>query len=182
MGAFGSANASRAAAISQKADLNFKAAIADINAQLDERSAQQELLKGQQQEQSIMLKGAATKSSARVAMAANGIELNVGTAQNIQDSIDTMSDIDVATAHSNALSAAFGYRTQAINNTAQAEFSRASAGAIDPDRAYTTSLIAGAGQVASSWYTMNKAGLPMPSMSKPGDGDPRYPVRGSRSY
>lgn len=156
VGALQSANSARTAAASQKMQLETQAAISDINAQLSETQAQQTLLAGQREVQKSQLNTAKVKSAQRVALAANGVDLGEGTAVQLLSDTDIMGEIEANTIETNAISQAWGYRTQASNQKVQAVTGRASAGAINPDMAFTSSLIGSSGQVASSWYSMSK--------------------------
>lgn len=157
MGVLQSASSARTAAASQKLQLETQAEIDDINAGLSETQAQQTLLAGQREVQKSQLNTARVKGAQRAALAANGIDLGVGTALNLQNDTDIFGEIEANTIESNAVSAAWGYRTQASNQKVQAASSRGAAGAVNPDMAYTSSLIGGAGQVAGSWYSMRKS-------------------------
>ena len=158
-GAAASTVGSYFAAQSQKNALGAQADVADINARMAESTAQSALYQGQQQEISARLKTGQLKSSQRTAMAANGIDLGSGTATNILTSTDTMGEIDANTIAANAVRSAFGYRTQATNFQNDALMKRANASGISPIASAASSLLTSAGQVASSWYSMNKAGV-----------------------
>ncbi|MFJ1253425.1 hypothetical protein [Cupriavidus sp. CuC1] len=142
----------------QKAALGTQADAADINARMAESSAQSALYQGQQQEIAARMRTAQLKSTQRTAMAANGVDLGSGSAVNVLTSTDTMGEIDANTIAANAARAAFGYRTQATNFQNDALMKRATASGISPIASATSTLLSSAGQVASSWYTMNKAG------------------------
>lgn len=144
---------------SQKSTLRYQAEIAEINAGLAELSAQNEILAGQREEQKARLRTGGIKAGQRVAMAANGIDMaNSPTAQNILNSTDILGEIDAQTIQANALRSAWGYRTQATNLENEAAMGRATASGISPGTAALSSMLTGAGQVASSWYSLNKAG------------------------
>ena len=143
---------------SQRSALRFQAEMAAINARMAESSAQQELARGQQQVGALTLKAGQLKGSQRAAMAANGIDLGQGSAAEIQASTDIMKEIDANTIEANAVRSAWGYRTQGVNYQNQALMARASASGISPLGAAATSLLGGAGQVASNWYQLNKSG------------------------
>lgn len=144
---------------SQKSALNYQAEIAEINAGLAELSAQNEILAGQREEQKARLRTGAIKAGQRVAMAANGIDMaGSPTAQNILNTTDILGEIDAQTIQANALRSAWGYRTQATNLTNEATMARGTASGISPGMAAASSLLTGAGQVAGSWYSLNKAG------------------------
>lgn len=144
---------------SQKSSLRYQAEIAEINAGLAELSAQNELLAGQREEQKLRMRTGAIKAGQRVAMAANGIDIaNSPTAQNILNSTDILGEIDAQTIQANAVRSAWGYRTQASNLTSEAAAGRATASGISPGMSALSSMLTGAGQVASSWYSLNKVG------------------------
>lgn len=142
----------------QAANLAGQAAIADINAQVAENTAQSALLAGQREEQSSRLRTAQLKSTQRTGMAANGIDLGSDTALNILTTTDLMGEADANTIAANAVRSAWGYRTQGANYKAEAAGARATASGISPTTAAASSLLGSAGNVASSWYSLNKAG------------------------
>lgn len=139
--------------------LEGQAALADTNARIAELGAQQELFRGQQEVARLTMAAGQLKGRQRVAMAANGIDLGEGNAAEIQASTDLMKEIDKNTAHANAVRSAWGYRTQGMNYQAEATVKRGAAGGISPGMAAFSSLLGGAGQVASGWYAANKAGV-----------------------
>ncbi len=157
-GSFTSAIGSYYSAATQKATLQGQAAVADINARISELGAQSALYQGQQQVGALTLKAGQLKSSQRAAMAANGIDLGVGSAAEIQASTDIMKEIDKNTLEANAMRNAFGYRTQAMNFENEALTKRATAGAISPFSSAAGSLLGSAASVAGSWYSLNKSG------------------------
>ena len=141
-------------AATQKATLKGQAAIADTNARIAELGAQQELFRGQQQVGALTLQAGQLKSRQRAALAANGIDLGVGSAAEIQASTDIMKEIDKNTVEANATRSAFGYRTQAMNFQNEALTARATASAISPGMSAVSSLLGSATSVAASWYRM----------------------------
>ena len=157
-GAASSAIGSYFSAQSSKTSLNLQADLSDINAKVSESAAQATLLTGQREEQRSQISTANLKGAQRASMAANGIDLGEGTANQVLTSTDAMGEVDANTIHANAIRGAFGYRTQAVNQTNQALMSRASASAISPGMSAVTSLLGSAGSVASNWYQLNKAG------------------------
>lgn len=146
-------------AATQKAMLKGQAAVADANARIAELSAQSALYQGQQQVGALTLKAGQLKSSQRAAMAANGIDLGVGNAAELQASTDIMKEIDKNTIEANAVRSAWGYRTQAMDLQNEAMTKRATAKMVSPFGSAASSLLGSAGSVASSWYALNKAGL-----------------------
>lgn len=142
----------------KKSSLGFEAEIAETNARISEMGAQSELARGQREEQGSRLRTAQLKSSQRVALAANGVDLGQGSAVDLLTSTDYMGEMDANTIASNAVKSAWGYRTQAMDYKNQAKMKRATAGAISPGMAAATTLLGESGRVASSWYAMGKTG------------------------
>lgn len=143
---------------SQKIALDGQAGLADTNARISELGAQQELIKGQQEVANLTLRAGQLKGSQRTALAANGVDLGVGNAAEIQASTDVMKEIDKDTITANAVRSAWGYRTQGMNYQNEATVKRGTADGISPGMSAVGSFLGSAGSVASSWYTMNKAG------------------------
>ncbi|MBW7929807.1 MAG: hypothetical protein H3C57_00665 [Gammaproteobacteria bacterium] len=142
----------------QKIGLRSEASIADINARLAEMSAQSALFKGEREVGALTMRAGQMKGSQRAAMAANGIDLGTGSAAEVQASTDVMKEMDANTLIANAVREAWGHRTQATNYRNEALMKRASAKAIKPGLTAASTLLGGAGSVASSWYTLNKEG------------------------
>lgn len=145
-------------ASAQKSLLNAQAEIAEINARVAESQARVELMSGQRREQASRLSTAALKGSQRAAMAANGVDLGVGSAAEVQTSTDLVGEVDAETIQANAVRSAWGYRTQATNSTNDAIMRRGAADGISPGMAGMSSLLGSAGTVAQSWYRLKKGG------------------------
>lgn len=146
------------AASAQQSSLRSQARIAEINASIFDASARQELMASQKQQEAIKLRGSQTKASQISAYAGNGIDVGVGTPVNVATSNDLITEVDANTARANGILAAWGQRIQATGLRNQARSARASAASISPLLAGVTTLISGAGQVAQSWYGLNKVG------------------------
>ncbi|WP_089374927.1 hypothetical protein [Methylobacillus rhizosphaerae] len=142
----------------QQSNLDTQAILAETNARLAERTAQSAINQGQKQVGALTLKAGQLKGAQRARIAANGVDLGVGSAAELQASTDIMKDIDKNTIETNAIQSAWGYRSQAINYELQANTLRSSADAISPWGAGASSLLGSAGTVASSWYQMKKSG------------------------
>lgn len=142
----------------QRSALEYQAFTAETNARLAERSAQSVLLQGENQAHQIQLKAGQVKGTQRANLAANGVDLGEGSAARVQADTDMMAQADVDTAQANAVRAAWGYRTQATNYENQATFNTSTADSMSPLASAGTSLLSGAGAVATSWYKQKKAG------------------------
>lgn len=163
-----------------------QAAIARINAQLAESAAQGALFSGQRQEQAKRLETAAFKSAQRVGFAASGVDLGSDSVVRVLTSTDVIGDIDANTIAANAIRAAWGYRTEAANQSglalmssangqmvyanAQAQAAATNAGmpsTVTPPvasspmgagQAVSNSLLGSATQIATTYYTLSKQG------------------------
>lgn len=137
-------------------NLKFQADMARINAGIAETNAQATLLAGQRAQQNVRLRTARLKSAQRVGMAANGIDLGSDSAVNVLTTTDVMGEIDANTVEANAVRAAFGYRTQGVNDMNMARLTSAVADNISPFGSGVSSLIGSAGKVADGWYRYAK--------------------------
>lgn len=158
-GVLSSALGARNAAIGQQNALNFQADMSDINARMAEQSAQSALLAGQRQEQRVRMQAARVKGSQKVSLAANGVDVaGSDLTKRLLASTEFMAQSDALTINSNATQQAEAIRMQSVNMSNDANLKRATAKGIDPDSAFSSSLISGASQVLSNWYMMNKSG------------------------
>lgn len=148
---------------SQQISARGAAAMDDLNAQQSELAAQQELARGQSQVAAVTLRAGQVKGAQRAALAANGVDLGVGSAAEQLTSTDIEKENDINTITANAVRAAWGQRMQATNFSNDAIAKRASADSISPAMSGFTSLLGSASSIAGSWYTLNKAGaIPSP--------------------
>jgi hypothetical protein len=138
MGAYNQASQQRAALENQ--------------AQIAEWQAQQSLAAGVAQTNNSQLKTGSLIGEQRAQLAASGVDLGSGSANDILTSSRFMGDRDALTISDNATRTAWAYRTNA-------DISRTMASNINPMMSMATSLIGGAGQVAATNYRMKAQGL-----------------------
>lgn len=136
---------------SQKNNLRHQARMAQINAQIAELGAKQELARGQAEYGRHTLSAGHLRSAQRVAAAANGLALNEGSAAEMLAATDVMKELDAQTIEENALRNAWGYRSQAGDYRAQAAMADVQAGTVRPFLDAHLSLLAQAPQVAEYW-------------------------------
>jgi len=141
---------------SARRNLEHQAAIAEQNARLSEVSARNELMRGDRAVGASRLRTAGVAGAQRAAQAANGVALGEGSAAELAASTEYMGEMDAETIKQNAVWSAWGYRTQGTAQRNEAEMARGTAAGIDPAMAGMTSLLGSAGQVASSWYRMDR--------------------------
>lgn len=144
------------AAQGQKKALGAQANMAETNARLADLNAQQAELTGQREVQSQRLKTAQIKGAQKAAVAANGLDLGSETAQAIQISTDLLGEVDANTIEANAINAAFGYKTQAVNLRNDALINRATARGINPLLSAGSQALTSASQVAANRYVYNR--------------------------
>lgn len=148
-----------AGAASQRSGLRHQARLADINARVAEMNARDLIRSGIIEESRIKLAGAQAKGSQIAKMASSGIDIaGSPTAQARLAGTDLITEVDANTMRGNALRAAWGQRFEAGDQRRRASALRASASSISPMLSGLTTLITSAGQVAQSWYGLNKEG------------------------
>lgn len=145
-----------AGAQAERSRLQFQADIDRVNQAIAETNARAALMAGQREQQAVMLRTGQIKSSQEAALAANGIDLGVGSAARVRTSTEFMGQTDVDTIAANAIRAAFGYRMQGTNFGIDATMRGAAAEAVSPWMSAGTSLLTGAGRVASQWYSRDR--------------------------
>jgi hypothetical protein len=157
-GAATSAAGAYSSAVGQKNALMSSAAAARLNAQQLEENSLRSMRRGEADMTAISLRGAGVRSQQRAGYAAGNIDLTQGSAQAAIASTDVMTEIDRNQAYSNAISEAFGYRTEAVEQMGKANVDRATAKSISPGMAAATSLLGSAASLADKWYTGEKTG------------------------
>lgn len=146
-------------ASAQKSALKSQARIDEINARIMDGNARAEIHRGNFLESVAKMKGSQLKSSQTARFAHNGVDIaGSPSAQAVLTGTDVVTEVDANNIRANALQAAWGQRFKAGDFRRHAASTRATAAGISPFLAGATSLIEGAGQVASSWYSLSKAG------------------------
>jgi hypothetical protein len=141
----------------QIATLQYQSAVAHNNALLAEYQSQQDLAVGAAQEQAVRSHVGTVFHSQRAAMAANGIDLGVGSATEVLASTMAMGEHDALTVRDNAARKSWADQMQAQNYENQATVDTSTADAISPTTSGISTLLSGAGQVASSWFKYDKS-------------------------
>lgn len=174
------------AASSRKSALRFQARMAEIDAKIADMNAENTLRAGQTEESRVKLRGALEKGAVTARMAASGIDMaNSPTAIARLTAQDLFTEEDAKTVRLNSLRAAWGHRFKAGDARNRATMARAEASSISPFMSGFTSLVGGAGQLASSWYSMSEAGAfgtpgndnggSKPRWGEPGHEDNKWP-------
>lgn len=103
----------------QKYVLNKQAEIQKINREMAQLSAETAFRQGEAQVAQLTYKAGQIKAKQRTAFAANGIKGTSGSASEVMASTDIMKEVDKLTAQMNALQAAWGYKMQGYQASAQ---------------------------------------------------------------
>ncbi|HUW16348.1 MAG TPA: hypothetical protein VMW94_04660 [Actinomycetes bacterium] len=164
IGAFYSVKANQYQAKSQASALEFQQQLSWINARAAEKDAQRTLLAGQREAGRVGQQYAQLKAATLTRQAAAGIQTGVGSAGEIAASIEVAKQADQLAITRNSVHEANASRTgrvNALNRGRMAGVSagnlRSSAGAMNPALSGATSLVGGAGRVASSWYRYDRS-------------------------
>lgn len=121
--------------------------VAENNAKVAEFAARDAERRGESEAMRVRREADALKARQRTIMAARGLDLGEGTAQDIQDQTDFFSIVDQATARDNARKEAWGKRMYGAGYSAQA------AGENPYRSAGLAFMSSGGGKVADKWYT-----------------------------
>lgn len=158
VGAYYSAQSQKYSLKSQALDLEYRSTMAAMNARVAEEDAQYELQAGNREIGRVGLAYKQIKSEEKVRQSAGNIQAGVGSAAEVQASINYAKETDQIAINSNAVRAANASRIRATSLMADSRMSgvgasiaRRSARQISPELAAGTSLISGAGSVAREW-------------------------------
>lgn len=133
----------------------YQAQVARNNASIAREDASYERVVGMDQAGISSMKGAAKSGAIKATQAANGVDVNSGSAVAVQAGEREADTLDAETILNNSELSAYGYTTQAKNFEAEAQQDQTSS----VFNALGT-LASGAGQLASKWGTPGGAGTP----------------------
>lgn len=117
VGAIQQGNAAAAAA-------GYNAKIAANNAQLATQNAQWELAIGEAKVGEAGIQAEQTAGKIKAAQAANGVDVNTGSAKTVQESEAKMNMLNIANIRADASRKAYGFETEAASETAQSQLDR----------------------------------------------------------
>lgn len=142
------ASGSVISAIGQNEQGKYQQQVANNNAIIQERLAKDAIKRGGIDEAQHRDKVAQFKAKQRASMAASGISIDSGSAEDILNDTTMMGELDALTIRNNAEREAFGHRAGAANQIAQGQLSRTSGkyGAMG-------TILSGSGQAAATWYS-----------------------------
>ena len=124
---------------------NYQAAVANNNAIVAQQNATRAEQAGSAAAENQSLKGSAELAKVKVAQAANGVDVNSGSALDVQVGERETNQLDTETVFQNDLMKAYGYRVNAENFHSEAELDTAKA-----DEAVPASVLSATGGLLSS--------------------------------
>lgn len=101
--------------------------IADVNATIAERQAEHALERGREAETESRIRTRQLIGTQRARLAAQGVDVNQGSALDIQADTAAIGELDALTIRNNAALEAWGYRVGATSQRLQANFTRQAA-------------------------------------------------------
>lgn len=120
----------------------------EYNAKMADIERERVVDKGDREQEAIGGRAAQMRGDQQAALAANGVDINYGSAAGVLAQTDYYGLQDQMTSERNKTDEDYSYRASAKNG-------RAKGSSISPGMAAGTSLLSSAGKVASSWYGMS---------------------------
>jgi hypothetical protein len=132
----------------------YQAGMAQINKQIDEQNAAYARSGGEVEAQKSGMRSRFQLGGIKVTKAAGNIDVNSGSAREVQDSQEAIGQHDQSIIRSNAARQAYGYDVEAAGHKAQVGmYGMASENALTTGKiGVAGSLISTAGSVANKWY------------------------------
>lgn len=157
VGAIGSADSAHARAQSNQ----YQASVAALNARIALQNQEYASQKGEQDAQKYGLAAGQRAGGIKAAQGASGLDVNSGSAKQVQESQQLVTSMDLTQIRSNAAKVAYDYANESINQTNRAMMYLR--GATDEERAGTigavSSILGGASSIASRWQQGQTLGI-----------------------
>ena len=140
-------------ASAQGAAAHYQSQVAANNATIAQQNANYAIAAGEEKAQMTSMQNAARIGQIKAAIGANNIDVNSGSAADVQTSQREIGKLDEETTMNNALLQAYGYQVQGTGFTAQAGLDTATAGQAPVAEAggISGSLLSGAKAIPASW-------------------------------
>lgn len=140
---------------------SYQAQVARNNQILAERAALDAQDRGRIAEQRQRIATRALQGRQRAVLAGNNVDVNLGSAVNLQADTAGLGELDALTIRSNAEREALGFRQQGMNFGAQSDLlsSQASSQRAAGSAGMFGTILTGAGSVASKWYGFQSEGV-----------------------
>lgn len=144
----------------QKSAADYQAAVARNNAVIARQNAEQTRAAGEIEAQNASLKSAATQGSIRAAAAASGLDVNTGSAMDVQDSAARLGMLDALTIQRNAGVKSWAQQNQATGFEAEAnlDIMKGANAQEAGDIGAFSSLLTSASSFGGKWMDFKKVG------------------------
>ena len=143
----------------KKALYDVQEEMANINQRIAERQAQSVLRQSEFKIAALTLRAGQIKSSQRASLAANGIQLGVGSAAEITAGTDLMKEIDMNTERLNGIMSAWGYRLKGLGYQSEAAEARLKGSSSNPLLAASGEFGRQSARIGTQYYNYRKSGL-----------------------
>jgi hypothetical protein len=140
------------AANGQKQVMEYQSKVEANNAQVAEWQAQDAEKRGQEEGQRARRANSQLRGQQRASMAANGLDLNSGSALALLDDTEYFGAVDQQTVADNTRNEAWALRSRSQNFMAQSQLNKTGAENQRPGEAAGMSLLSSASSVAGKWY------------------------------
>lgn len=146
---------------SQASAATYQSAVATNNQKIAGQNAQYALQAGQQREQAARMRTAGLIGSERASAAAHGVDVNSGSALDIQSDAATLGELDALTIRNNAARESYNYKVQGMNYGAEAGLLGYSASEdnLGGWAKGFSSLVGAAGSFGDKWMSFKEQGL-----------------------
>lgn len=135
----------------------YQAQLAKIDQASANLAAESELLAGNRQIGALTRKVGQIKGAQRARLAASGVSLQSGSAQDILNSTDVMKELDKQNIFISAVGRAGAARMRGVASGSRATGYQTAADYLSPGRATVSSLLGSFGSIADSWYKLSAA-------------------------
>lgn len=154
--AYGTAEAGQA----QANAANYNAAVAANNATIANNNAAYSVAAGQEATSTQSRKNAAVSGKIKATQAASGVDVNTGSAADVQKSQRETGELDSETVLNNSELQAYGYRSQAtgFQATSQLETEEAEQAPIGADLSAAGGLLGSASSLGLKWSQLGNTG------------------------
>jgi hypothetical protein len=107
-----------------EAQAEFQARQMEMNSQIANVKADEAISRGDREAKDVLRMGEKIKGQQRAGYAGQGVKVDSGSADYVQQETDMFSKLDAETVKNNAWREAWGYKVEALNNTQTAQFTR----------------------------------------------------------
>jgi hypothetical protein len=148
-------------ASSQQQMYNYKAQVSKINADINRQNAAWARTKGEKEATQFGMKAAQQRGQIRATQGASNLDVNSGSAKEVQQSQEKIKDIDMSTIRENAAKIAYDYETKAVMDENQAGLDTMSGQFAKKagNMKALESIIGSASTVSSKWQHGSSIGL-----------------------